>query len=329
MNDILLSICIPTFNRARFLNRSLFYLTSQIESIVNSIEIIVIDNDSDDETYSVVQKYIETGCQISYIKNDYNLGADVNVDKCYQIARGKYVLVLGDDDLIVLNTLNKLINILDKSDYGVIHLTAKPIESDLIYELNKENLNFKTFNNSNDFFYKIGYNITFISANIVNKKYYNSVITSNYLGSSLPQVPLIVHSIINAKSNLLITDAIVRAQVDNSGGYNLLKVFGVNFNNILLDIGLKYPETRVHQIITNKMLSYFLPFWIVKLKKDANFDKSKKSNILFMPLYKSNFRFWIYCYPLEFMPYKIAFLYNYIIHIPHKTKKVIYNCFMN
>jgi abequosyltransferase len=325
MNDILLSICIPTYNRANFLNRSLSYLTRQIESYVNRLEIIVLDNDSNDGTYNVVQNYIDLGFQISYIKNDHNLGPDINVDKCYQVAKGKYVLALGDDDIIVLNSLDKLMNILNTSDYGVIHLNAKPIESEIDYMLLNDNLNFKVFNNSDKFFSVVGYNITFISANIISKKYYDYNVSSKYLGSSLPQVPFIVHSILKAEKNLLIKDAIIRAEVDNSGGYNLLKVFSENLYHILIDISLQYPKSKMFQIITNKLLVYFFPFWIVKLKNSQNFSKNEKSNSMLFQLFRNNFRFWIYCFPLEYLPYRIAFIYNFILHIPHKSKKALFH----
>lgn len=324
MNNILLSICIPTYNRSFFLNRCLFYVTNQIETIKNKLEIVVIDNDSNDETFEVVQKYIDLDFPIVYIKNDYNLGPDVNVDKCYQIARGKYVLALGDDDIIVLNSLNKLLRIINQSDYGVIHLTAMPIESDMIYKLEKDKLNFKIFSNHNDFFNKVGYNITFISTNIVNKKYYDISISSKYLGSSLPQVPFIARSILKANQNLIIKDTLVRAQVDNSGGYNLLKVFGINFYNILFDISKEFPDSKIFQIINNKLLTYFFPFWIVKLKNDINFEKFEKPNLILMPLYKKNLRFWFFCFPLDYMPYKMAFIYNFATHIPHKIKKIFF-----
>jgi abequosyltransferase len=329
MNNIILSICIPTYNRASFLDRSLFYITSQISSVENLIEIIILDNDSSDDTLLIVKKYVEKGFPISYIKNDYNLGPDINVDKCYQIANGKYVLALGDDDIIVLNSLKKLINLIENTDYGVIHLASKPIESNIIYDFEKDSLNFKIYSNHDKFFEKIGYGITFISANIVNRKFYNNKLTSHYLGSSLPQVPFILISILKCNKNLLIQDIILRAQVDNTGGYNLLKVFGINLNKILSQISLEFPETRFYQIITNKLIIYFFPFWIIKLKKDLNFNKSEKANKLLKPLFYRNFRYWIYCYPLDFLSYRIAIIYNFIIHLPQKFNKILLKYFIN
>ena len=57
-------------------------------------------------------------------------------------------------------------------------------------------------------------------------------------------------------------------------------------------------------------MTYFFPFWIVKLKNDINFEKFEKPNLILMPLFKKNLRFWFFCFPLDYMPYKIAFIYN-------------------
>lgn len=327
MNDIILSICIPTYNRSKFLDRALFYITNQLENIGSFLEIVVLDNDSDDNTFEVVQKYIHLSFPINYIKNDCNLGADFNVDKCYQVAKGRYVLTLGDDDILILNSIEKLINILNDSDYGVIHLTSKSIDSDVVYKLQKDYLDHKIYFNSNQFFDKIGYNITFISTNIVNKKYYNNINGLNFAGLNLPQVPYIIHSILRAKKNLIIEDCLIRAQVDNTGGYNLFKVFGNNLIKILFELSLEYPGTKFYKIITDKLLVYFFPFWIIKLKKDLNFKKSESPNTLLLPLFKRNIRFWIYCYPLEFMPYYFAIIFNFATLIPHRLNKYLLKLF--
>ena len=54
-NDIQLTIAIPTFNRANYLNKSLECIVSQLNAFSN-VELIVIDNASTDETYKVCQK---------------------------------------------------------------------------------------------------------------------------------------------------------------------------------------------------------------------------------------------------------------------------------
>jgi glycosyltransferase involved in cell wall biosynthesis len=56
----LLSICIPTFNRAYILEKTLHSIVSQkIFQDTNEIEVIVSDNCSSDNTFEIVNKYIK------------------------------------------------------------------------------------------------------------------------------------------------------------------------------------------------------------------------------------------------------------------------------
>ena len=56
----LLSICIPTYNRAEILDKSLESITKQdIFQKTDEVEIIVSDNCSQDNTHNIVHKYIE------------------------------------------------------------------------------------------------------------------------------------------------------------------------------------------------------------------------------------------------------------------------------
>jgi glycosyltransferase involved in cell wall biosynthesis len=317
----ILTIAIPTYNRAKYLKRCLFYITKQININDNAIELVVSDNNSNDETNQVVKYFIELGYNIKYIKSNDNLGPDINIDKCYEIAMGKYVLALGDDDIIITNSLFKILEILKNEDYGVVYLNSKPIVTNEIYNFNSSILNTTKYKDQNKFLNKIGYNITFISANIINKKFYDKNITSKYYGSNMVQVPFIMNAILSSENNLIINDFLLRAQVDNTGGYKLLKVFGVNLNQILTDLSNVYQNRKFKKIITDKLLTLFFPFWIIKLKKDMSFGETENPNIVLKQLYKKNYKFWIYCYPLNFMSYNISVVYNFITMIPYRIKK--------
>lgn len=106
MKDIpLLSISIPTWNRAKFLAISLESFLNQMKGInPEDVELFVSDNCSDDSTAEVVKGYIDKGLPINYSKNEENIGASRNFLRCMQRASGKYILLLGDDDVLNLGT---------------------------------------------------------------------------------------------------------------------------------------------------------------------------------------------------------------------------------
>ena len=138
------------------------------------------------------------------------------------------------------------------------------------------------------------------------------------------QFPFIMNAILSSKYNLIVNDFLLRAQVDNTGGYKLLKVFGVNLNQILTDLSNIHQNRDFKKIITDKLLTLFFPFWIIKLKKDKSFGETENPNLILRQLYKKNYKFWIHCYPLNFMSYNISVLYNFITMIPYRIKKYFY-----
>jgi abequosyltransferase len=99
-NNILLSICIPTFNRVEYLSGLLDSIVGQYN---NNFEICISDNASSDGTEKCVREYQKSYSFINYSRNDKNLGFDGNLLKVVAMAKGKYVWMIGDDDKIAGN----------------------------------------------------------------------------------------------------------------------------------------------------------------------------------------------------------------------------------
>lgn len=100
MKNIILSICIPTYNRAEYIGEAIQSVLNQITSdIKGKVEICISDNASTDNTEEIVKKYQNKNiCSITYHKNKENLGADKNYLKVVDIANGEYCWYLGSDD---------------------------------------------------------------------------------------------------------------------------------------------------------------------------------------------------------------------------------------
>lgn len=105
---MLLSIAIPTYNRANYLDRCLDSITRQIVEIDYQVELLVVDNASTDHTFEIVEKYIKRGFQIKYSKGETNKGIDYNILQCYHLSKGKYVVAFGDDDILYDGVLKRL-----------------------------------------------------------------------------------------------------------------------------------------------------------------------------------------------------------------------------
>jgi glycosyltransferase involved in cell wall biosynthesis len=103
----LLSICIPTFNRARLLDESLATLAAQCTD--RPVEICVSNNASMDETTTVLASYPT----VHHQTQQSNIGIDRNIMAALGMARGKYVLPIGDDELLIARGIDSILAHLD------------------------------------------------------------------------------------------------------------------------------------------------------------------------------------------------------------------------
>ena len=107
-----LSICIPTRNRAAHLANCINSLICAQAHSANSFQICISDNNSSDNTASIVQQ-APTRLNIKYNKHSANVGFARNLLKVVSMADGEYVWVIGDDDLLMpyaVSTLNRLMD---------------------------------------------------------------------------------------------------------------------------------------------------------------------------------------------------------------------------
>lgn len=91
-----LEIIIVTYNRAKYLANTLQQLFSE-NSPVKDCSITVIDNNSQDNTPKVCEKYLSARPSLTYIRNQFNIGW-ADIAQAFLLARKEYVWVLADDD---------------------------------------------------------------------------------------------------------------------------------------------------------------------------------------------------------------------------------------
>lgn len=90
----LLSICIPTFNRASVLKETLLTYI-QNKEFNEDVELIISDNASTDETQEVCLEIVKSHSNIKYYRNEENI-RDRNFIKVQNYANGKYIKLTND-----------------------------------------------------------------------------------------------------------------------------------------------------------------------------------------------------------------------------------------
>ena len=116
-----ISVCIPAYNRARFLPELLDSIISQID---DGCEILICEDNSPERNkiLEIVMGYQERNPNlINLILNEVNLGYDGNLRSLISHAKGKFCLFLGNDDLLYPGALQEIHSILKKQkECGVI-----------------------------------------------------------------------------------------------------------------------------------------------------------------------------------------------------------------
>lgn len=277
-NKPLLSLCIPTYNRAKFLNELINKIGSQIQELENPelIEFIVSDNCSTDDTSDVVKRYIENGINIRYIRNERNLGMDGNFVSCFKKASGSYIWLLGDDDYLYPGVLNDILTILSNSNIGLLHLKALNNKNQII-----------EYNNSLSFLCDVSFWITYISSNIVNSKFVSYIDFEKYMGTYFTLIPLYMTAAKSIGYNIVYDKLWLDGGKDikRNGGYNYYEVFIVNYLRIWSEMMKGYPNFSklYRQEKYNIFKGHILPnTWEILIKnRKGNYKTNDGWKILF------------------------------------------------
>ena len=100
--NVLLSIVIPAYNAARFLNAT---LTMLVEQGLDNCEVIIINDGSTDDTDSICKEFMNKYMEISYITQK-NTGVSAARNRGMELAKGKYVYFFDSDDSLPAGTLD-------------------------------------------------------------------------------------------------------------------------------------------------------------------------------------------------------------------------------
>ena len=100
MNNPFISICIPTYNRTKYLPR---LLDSIINQTYRDYNVIVTDNTEDNRIEKILDTYRDR-LSIKYYKNVPALNMTGNWNRCIELADGEWIKLIHDDDWFASNT---------------------------------------------------------------------------------------------------------------------------------------------------------------------------------------------------------------------------------
>jgi poly(ribitol-phosphate) beta-N-acetylglucosaminyltransferase len=119
MNSPVVSFCIPTYKRSRYLASLLESLVQQLRDFPYAYEIVIADNASPDDTGKVVREFAGQ-LPIRYLRHDSNIGCFPNVQFVMLQAAGRYVVYLSDDDCVLGEPLARAVGAMEAEPQIVV-----------------------------------------------------------------------------------------------------------------------------------------------------------------------------------------------------------------
>lgn len=120
------SVCVPTYNYAR-------YLSDCIESVLQQTfpdwELIICDDCSTDGTQELASGYAARDRRIRYVRNQRRLGMSANLKNVADRAEAPYIKILCADDWLAERHLETMVSLMDQHP-GVVLGTAAEIHTD-------------------------------------------------------------------------------------------------------------------------------------------------------------------------------------------------------
>lgn len=100
----LVSVVLPTYNRAHLLSDA---IRSVLAQSWPELELIVVDDHSQDETPQVAQAFEDP--RLRYVRNDSNQRLPCTLNRGFSLARGEYLTWTSDDNLIAPTAIERMV----------------------------------------------------------------------------------------------------------------------------------------------------------------------------------------------------------------------------
>ena len=293
---MLISICIPHYNRAEYLIKVLDSIRTQSNK---EIEVIISDDCSKDNSEKVIPDYIRNaesaGEQIKFkfIRQAKNLGYDANLRASLEAGSGEYLFILGNDDgLNGRDAIQKLADHLKQFDYPEVafcNSMESGVENSIHYRTNVTGV----FGAGPEVAIELFRCFSFVAGIAYKKDTFRKYNTSKHDGSVYFQMYLSTKIISSGGRVSAIKDPLVDAGVkigeqkansymdilkernktihEERGGLD--RVFRVTFDGVKDHINPGEINSFIRKIYS-QLYFYTYPFWLYAYRKEGVYKAS-------------------------------------------------------
>lgn len=232
-----LSICIPTYNRADYLDYSLSVHLPKLKKY--NIQIFIYDNASSDTTFDIVNKWKNEYSLIEYHRNNINLGADQNIELALKAPTTDYIWLMGDTYLIPDDGLSYILDLaLQQTVYDAI----------VVNLLNKVALPTNNYRDHNQLLGDLGALMSCLSCLIFHKDLISNADFPRYRDTNFIQTGIIFEYLSRKEFNVHWTQEISITSLSNpnlkkSSWASSKKIFDIgitSWTNFIFSLPAKY-----------------------------------------------------------------------------------------
>jgi abequosyltransferase len=321
----LLTIAIPTYNRSRYLARLLESLVPQLKG-ESRVELIISDNASPDETQATVEAYRSRDLVFRSIRNETNIGAEANFVQCFGEASGRYVWLVGDDDVILPRGLEVVVGLLGSGEYDLVHLRARGVVEGAELRVLRGQPRIEIIHDPVTFALRTHVFLTFITSNIIDKRRVSELPhppLSDIIGTGLVQLGWTYTALRHFRQGAVIHDRLIAGEGDeNRGGYSLVAVFGTNLKRIT-EMWLADPA--VVRIVLNGAQQAFFPHYLLLARRRSGVSTDECPDRILRPLFSRNPRYWIFIYPFLRLPLHLGRIWLLLCRAVNRLDKMLGN----
>jgi abequosyltransferase len=324
----LLTLAIPTFNRLGCLRLLVDSIINQISNeglLGQAFELLICNNASTDGTTEYLNE-LKNANAIRVIHHASNCGADNNIIQCFESAKGKFVWVVGDDDVLLVGAINAVMENIEQKSPALMYLPSMWVAGDLSKAAKNPISSTKVKCMSSIILaVQSSVYITFISSWVINKELYLSQSNfkiDRYRNSFLAQLEWHFTLLANGNKFLSAEDNWIIARAGSSGGYSVFETFSQQYNRIVDE---KFPSnSNLHRFFRSNMLWCFIPGLVWGVRKNAigNFGEFEEEKIrgILKSAFENDLYFSLIVAPIIFLKKPLALIFWFFARLLAKLR---------
>lgn len=227
MNTPLVSVLMTMYNREKYVGEAIESVLSQT---YQNWELIITDDQSKDNSVSIVQSYADKDPRIHLHINEYNLGDYPNRNKAASLAKGKYLKYLDSDDLLYPWALECFVSMMERNPeakWGLLYDSDKNVTKPFILTP------------------KECYHCNYFETLILHKS---------------PLSVIIIKEAFDAVGGF--------SGKQHLGDYEMWHILGRKFPVLMIPIGMVWWRTHEEQQMSDNRFDPFVPFKYLVIRKE-------------------------------------------------------------